>query len=169
MATKRLITGWYRKHLRGRVLPPPHNFGRANLPATAALLVISLNANLLMAQPEHLSLNGPWQVAITGSEEWLPATVPGCVQTDLLAAGRIPDPFFRDNEERALGGANQLDVLPDLLRAKALLARIGCCCVAKGRHAATVRITARRLRRRTICFAPGVRGEEPAQGREQFH
>ncbi len=100
MATKRLITGWYRKHLRGRVLPPPHNFGRANLPATAALLVISLNANLLMAQPEHLSLNGPWQVAITGSEEWLPATVPGCVQTDLLAAGRIPDPFFRDNEER---------------------------------------------------------------------
>ena len=32
---------------------------------------------------------------------WLPATVPGCVHTDLLAAGRIPDPFY---------GANELDL-----------------------------------------------------------
>ncbi|WP_426504075.1 glycoside hydrolase family 2 protein [Dactylosporangium sp. McL0621] len=29
-----------------------------------------------------------------------PATVPGCVHTDLLAAGAIPDPFLDDNEER---------------------------------------------------------------------
>ena len=29
---------------------------------------------------------------------WLPAAVPGCVHTDLLAAGEIPDPFYRDNE-----------------------------------------------------------------------
>jgi beta-mannosidase len=29
---------------------------------------------------------------------WLPATVPGCVHTDLRAAGRIPDPFFGTNE-----------------------------------------------------------------------
>jgi beta-mannosidase len=28
--------------------------------------------------------------------EWLPATVPGNVRTDLLALGRIPDPFFAD-------------------------------------------------------------------------
>src|SRR6266699_144219 len=32
--------------------------------------------------------------------EPLPATVPGCVHTDLLAAGVIPDPFLDDNEER---------------------------------------------------------------------
>ncbi|MFI5910450.1 glycoside hydrolase family 2 protein [Dactylosporangium sp. NPDC051541] len=30
----------------------------------------------------------------------LPATVPGCVHTDLLAAGAIPDPFLDDNEVR---------------------------------------------------------------------
>ncbi|MEV0727163.1 glycoside hydrolase family 2 protein [Polymorphospora sp. NPDC050346] len=30
----------------------------------------------------------------------LPATVPGCVHTDLLAAGRIPDPYLDDNETR---------------------------------------------------------------------
>jgi beta-mannosidase len=29
-----------------------------------------------------------------------PATVPGCVHTDLLAAGAIPDPFLDDNEVR---------------------------------------------------------------------
>jgi len=32
-------------------------------------------------------------------EAWLPATVPGCVHTDLLAAGKIGDPFFRLNEK----------------------------------------------------------------------
>lgn len=29
----------------------------------------------------------------------MPAKVPGCIHTDLLAAGRIPDPFYRDNEQ----------------------------------------------------------------------
>jgi len=32
-------------------------------------------------------------------EAWLPATVPGCVHTDLYAAGKIGDPFFRLNEK----------------------------------------------------------------------
>ena len=26
-------------------------------------------------------------------------SIPGCVHTDLLAAGKIPDPFYRDNEK----------------------------------------------------------------------
>src|SRR5438105_4731468 len=30
---------------------------------------------------------------------WLPASVPGTVQQDLLAAGRIPDPFVGLNED----------------------------------------------------------------------
>lgn len=33
-----------------------------------------------------------------GSEEWLPAQVPGSVHTDLMSLGRIPDPFVADNE-----------------------------------------------------------------------
>jgi len=32
-------------------------------------------------------------------EPWLPATVPGCVHTDLMAAGKIGDPFYRLNEK----------------------------------------------------------------------
>ncbi len=31
-------------------------------------------------------------------DEALPAVVPGCVHTDLLAAGAIPDPFLGRNE-----------------------------------------------------------------------
>jgi beta-mannosidase len=45
------------------------------------------------------SLSGDWQFRRANSEEWLPATVPGGVHTDLLANGRIPDPFTTDNEK----------------------------------------------------------------------
>lgn len=45
-----------------------------------------------------LSLNGSWQFRQAGSRNWLPATVPGCNFTDLLANDCIGDPFFRDNE-----------------------------------------------------------------------
>src|SRR5437763_1320730 len=34
----------------------------------------------------------------------VPATVPGCVHTDLLAAGLIPDPYLDDNEARLVRG-----------------------------------------------------------------
>ena len=44
------------------------------------------------------SLNGDWQFRQAGESEWLPAHVPGGVHTDLLALGRIPDPFVADNE-----------------------------------------------------------------------
>jgi beta-mannosidase len=47
---------------------------------------------------QKLSLNGNWQVCQDGKDDWIPATVPGNVFTDLLAAGKIPDPFYRDNE-----------------------------------------------------------------------
>ena len=46
------------------------------------------------------SLTGAWQFRQAGTDEWLPATVPGGVHTDLLALGRIPDPFVADNETR---------------------------------------------------------------------
>src|ERR1039458_6296857 len=34
------------------------------------------------------------------TQQWHPAAVPGVVQTDLLHAGLIPDPFFGDNEKQ---------------------------------------------------------------------
>lgn len=46
------------------------------------------------------SLAGRWQFRQAGTQAWLPATVPGDVHTDLLAVGRIPDPFVADNERR---------------------------------------------------------------------
>lgn len=50
-----------------------------------------------------LSLNGSWTLEIPGSEFGsVPATVPGSVYHDLLTAGKIPDPFYRDNEMDAL-------------------------------------------------------------------
>ena len=49
------------------------------------------------------SLNGSWTLEIPGTDFGpVPAQVPGSVYHDLLCAGRIPDPFFRDNENEAL-------------------------------------------------------------------
>src|SRR5689334_13960555 len=51
---------------------------------------------------ETLSLNGEWRAAQAGgtgkAAAKIPAQVPGCIHTDLLAAGKIPDPYYRDNE-----------------------------------------------------------------------
>ena len=77
-----------------------------------------------------LTLNGSWQVRQVGSEETLPATVPGCIHTDLLAAGKIPDPFYRDNEDslRWIGEAEWLyarcfDVPAELLACEKIILR----------------------------------------------
>ena len=48
------------------------------------------------------TLSGTWQFRQSGSREWLPATVPGGVHSDLLALGRIPDPFVADNEKKVM-------------------------------------------------------------------
>lgn len=45
-----------------------------------------------------LDLTGRWQLQQARRRGMIPATVPGCVHTDLLAAGRIADPFIGDNE-----------------------------------------------------------------------
>jgi beta-mannosidase len=46
------------------------------------------------------SLTGAWSFRQLGTDEWLPASVPGGVHTDLLALGKIPDPFVADNEKK---------------------------------------------------------------------
>ena len=50
--------------------------------------------DLPVGRPDYttVDLGGSWQVAKTGQTDWINATVPGCVHTDLLAAGKIPDP-----------------------------------------------------------------------------
>ena len=39
-----------------------------------------------------------WNFKASDETEWLPAQVPGCVHTDLLRNGKIPDPFYGTNE-----------------------------------------------------------------------
>ncbi|MFD1875153.1 beta-mannosidase [Hymenobacter bucti] len=39
-----------------------------------------------------------WRFHQAGKDNWAPATVPGCVHTDLLATKQIEDPLYRDNE-----------------------------------------------------------------------
>lgn len=50
---------------------------------------------------QTMSLNGAWQLLRSSTGDKFPAVVPGVVHTDLLAAGVIEDPYYRDNE-RAL-------------------------------------------------------------------
>ncbi|MFQ5706504.1 MAG: glycoside hydrolase family 2 protein [bacterium] len=64
---------------------------------------------------QRLNLNGVWQLtvdwrgpnlsllpkALFAREEWLEATVPGTVHTDLLANSKLEDPFYADNECKA--------------------------------------------------------------------
>ncbi len=73
------------------------------------------------------SLSGAWQFRQCGAAEWLPATVPGGVHTDLLALGRIPDPFVGDNERRVQWVAEsdweycrEFEVTPGLLQQPAI-------------------------------------------------
>ena len=47
-----------------------------------------------------MQLHNNWQFRELGKSDWFPATVPGCIHTDLLNAGLIPDPFYRDNEKK---------------------------------------------------------------------
>ncbi len=76
------------------------------------------------------SLGGDWMLRIDGEEGAYPAVVPGSVYADLLRAGRIDDPYYRDNEEAALSVmehdfviTRSFDVPASLLRCDALLLR----------------------------------------------
>ena len=69
------------------------------------------------------TLNGQWRFRQHKTTEWLPATVPGGVHTDLLALGKIPDPFVADNEKKVqwIGESDweyryAFDAAPELLK-----------------------------------------------------
>ena len=71
----------------------------------------------------HQSLNGHWSFRQLNAKEWMPAIVPGGVHTDLLALGKIPDPFVADNEKKVqwIGDTDweyryTFDAAPELLK-----------------------------------------------------
>ncbi len=47
----------------------------------------------------RITVNTGWHFRELGKGSWHPATVPGCVHTDLLNNKLIEDPFYRDNEK----------------------------------------------------------------------
>ncbi len=65
-------------------------------------LVLSLLISQLFAQTLSFvrEINEGWKFHEVGTNVWHPATVPGCVHTDLMANKIIPDPFYRDNESK---------------------------------------------------------------------
>ncbi len=78
----------------------------------------------------RMDLGGAWEVYRDGAGPVIPATVPGCVHTDLLAAKLIPDPFFRDNEaavqwvsDHAWTYRRSFEAGPDLLARQHVLLR----------------------------------------------
>ncbi|MDR1108129.1 MAG: hypothetical protein LBL19_03750, partial [Spirochaetaceae bacterium] len=48
------------------------------------------------------NLHDNWKMKQSADAEWLPAQVPGSVYNDLLLNKKMEDPFWRDNEDRAL-------------------------------------------------------------------
>lgn len=62
------------------------------------IFTIFTNAEI-NAQKVNVPLNSGWKFREVNKSEWLPATVPGCVHTDLLENKKIEDPFYRDNEK----------------------------------------------------------------------
>ena len=58
------------------------------------------NASAPSQAIQILDLDGEWTLQQAGKEEIIKATVPGSVHTDLLAASKIPDPYYRDDEDR---------------------------------------------------------------------
>lgn len=69
-----------------------------------ALVVLALVPGCTPQEKQELmsreEIRGNWQFRQAGETEWLPATVPGTVHTDLMANGKIEDPFFRLNERQ---------------------------------------------------------------------
>lgn len=49
---------------------------------------------------EKFFLHKNWSFARVGTDEWLPAEVPGTVQQDLIRHHLLPDPFYGKNEEK---------------------------------------------------------------------
>ena len=83
---------------------------RRQWPRSALLLALllcsmhSAHAQRVAAVDEvgktSVPLNVGWRFHEVGQDVWQPATVPGCVHTDLLDNKLIADPFYRDNEQR---------------------------------------------------------------------
>jgi beta-mannosidase len=72
------------------------------LPIAVLLLLSAATAQsqIRLARLHRVAIATGWQFREVGKDVWHPATVPGCVHTDLLNNKLIDDPFYRDNEQK---------------------------------------------------------------------
>ncbi len=79
--------------------------------ATLMYAIASVHAAIAFAAaPEIRVIDGGWRLRLAPDDAavkahpevagWLKATVPGAAQTDLMAAGKLPDPYIGDNEAK---------------------------------------------------------------------
>jgi len=80
-------------------------------------------ATVKIAATVKIPVQARWQFRQVGKGAWAPATVPGCVHTDLLNNRLIEDPFYRDNEQKVqwIGKTDweyqtTINVSPELLK-----------------------------------------------------
>ena len=70
--------------------------------AALALTATPVLARSIPTGPLHVTRDRPvfsqWQFRQADTTDWMAATVPGTVHTDLLANSKIEDPFYRTNE-----------------------------------------------------------------------
>lgn len=64
-------------------------------------MIMMMTSLQIQASAVTLTLDKGWQFRQVRLSNWHPATVPGTVQTDLMACGLLDDPFFRLNERGA--------------------------------------------------------------------
>src|SRR5258706_391134 len=64
------------------------------------LILVAVIFSYANGQKTQIVLDNGWRFHEAGKPDWHPATVPGCVHTDLLANKLIEDPFYRDNEKK---------------------------------------------------------------------
>src|SRR2546421_4059466 len=69
------------------------------------ILIAAHSQSQIRSRPTDLSkirmpISTGWQFREAGKGQWSPASVPGCVHTDLLNNKLIDDPFYRDNEKK---------------------------------------------------------------------
>lgn len=78
--------------------------------------------------PVSLDLTGDtWTMQQEGTAETLPAIVPGGTYTDLLHAGKIPNPCYRqDNGGCSMGCGKKLDIPPHVRRSPRMSRQAAC-------------------------------------------
>ena len=75
------------------------NFRALNYLIVPLFILINIHTTKA-SEPISIEISQGWMFKQVDGESWLPATVPGCVHTDLMANQKIEDPFYRLNEHK---------------------------------------------------------------------